>query len=299
MIWKIVKKHIFSKPLVSVFTVLGITAALSMLGTFWTVVENLERVRVTQDLSPASMAQAGVTIFVDSKISEQDNADLKKALQSDKRISKVEIVNSQDALKALEMQFGEPFRGAFTGESLPVTYRLVFGVQTLSRDEYVTLLNELRAFPGVLDVDDGMSIMPGAPSKISSRAYTWANVLLVMVFSIVALLVSHLIRVAFESLKGEVETMKILGASKLWIFRPLLVEGFIFGSLGAIFSLVVLAILVNAILPRFALIFMPKGVEIISLSFSSSMTLVVLSVLAAVVGALFTFPLVSRPPREM
>ena len=209
------------------------------------------------------------------------------------------MIDSKEALKSLERQFGETLSAAFQGDSLPLTFRLSFANPTMTRDEYVTLMNELRTYSNVLDVDDGVTMASMKKTELKSRIFTWANALLVMIFAIVALLVSHLIRIAFESLKGEVETMKVLGASPFWIFRPLLLEGAFFGVSGALMSLLILGLCVRYVLPQLAAYFLPKGVEIQALSMTSSLGLIGISVAASLVGACFTFPLVSRPPREV
>lgn len=301
MILKIAVRHIVSKPLMTFFTLAALASTLTILGAFWTVVENLDRVRLNQSSGPAMSAavRAGVTLFVDSRAPETESAALKTKLTSDVRFSKVEVIDSQEALKSLESQFGETLGQAFKGESLPQTYRLTFTDEDMNRDAYVGLLNELRTYPNVLDVDDGTTVSTVRKTALSSKVFSWASGLLVMIFVIVALLVSHLIRLAFESLKGEVETMKILGASKFWIFKPLLLEGVFFGIVGALASLLILSVGVKWVLPQFAVMYLPKGTEVHALSFSSSMGLLMLGLLASVVGAFFTYPLVAKSPKEI
>jgi len=298
MIFKIASKHILSKPLVTALTLFAIAGTLTILGAFWTVVENLDRVRASSQENAALEPKAGVTLFIDAKAPASEIDDLKAKFKADKRFMQLEVVDSAAAIKSLESQFPETLGQVLQSDSLPMSFRLGFSKDTMTRDEYVSLMNELRSLPIVLDVDDGRVLSPTGKSALSSRVFTWANALLGLIFCIVALLVSHLIRIAFESLKFEIETMKILGAGRFWIFKPLLIEGLFFGLAGALTALLILAISVKWFLPYFAEVFLPKGVMVSSLSGQASLLLLGLSVVASCVGAFLTFPLVSAAPKE-
>jgi cell division transport system permease protein len=305
MILKLALKHLISKPFLSIFTLVAVAASLSILGVFWTVVENLERVKVSQVKSIEGETLPGLTVFLDSHLSNTDVENIRQKLIATGSFANAQVISSSEALKTLESQFGETLSKAFASESLPITLKLDFASNTLKREEFMTLLNSVRSMPGVLDVDDGMSVVPTeqgarAPgSSISKRVFSWANGLLILVFAIVAMLVSHLIRIAFESRKPEVETLKVLGASKFWIFQPLLLEGLFFGAAGALTSLGILALCVNVVFPKFASVLLPKGLELASLSGSSTLCLLALGVGASIVGALFTWPLIETPAREV
>jgi cell division transport system permease protein len=160
-------------------------------------------------------------------------------------------------------------------------------------------LNELRSLPSVLDVDDGFRLVSVNHERVSNRIFSWATTLLAIVFLIVALLVSHLIRIAFESLRPEVETLKVIGASKFWIFRPLLLEGLFFGVIGSLLSLATLAILIRTVLPKFAELLLPPHFDVTHLSFTASLSLMGISLGASLLGAFFTWPLISRPAQEV
>ncbi|MBS1985619.1 MAG: hypothetical protein JST16_15760 [Bdellovibrionales bacterium] len=301
MIFKMSLKHLLSKPVSSFMTLMAVASSLTILGSFWTVVENLERVRFQQRGSVTSSSDPipGLTIFVDSRLGEAEIQSLRTKILEDKRFQSADIVSSGEALKALEQQFGETLSKVFGEESLPVTLKLRFSDSTMTRQDLVNLLNSLRSMSGVLDVDDGMALAPVTSSSVSSRLFSWATGLLVIVFIVVALLVSHLIRLAFESLRGEIETMKVIGASNRWIVLPLLTDGLFLGLGGSLLSLGALMTLVNIVLPKFAHVLLPKGVAISGLSLPSALLLLGLGTGASLLGALITWPLVVRAPQEI
>lgn len=299
MTWKLAWKHLKTKPFLSFFTLLAMVSSLTVLGVFWTLVENLDRVQVVQSGNSTSESQGGLAIFVDSVSGKENLADLKAKLANHVLVDRVEWISSEEAISQLEGQFGETLARAFTAETLPLTGRIFLKQTRLDQGQLSGLMNEFRSLPGVLDVDEGLRFTSAATTGVGQRIFSWASVLLVMIFLIVALLVSHLVRIAFETLRTEIETLKVLGASALWIFRPLILEGVLFGVTAGLLSLVVLAFLVNAVFPQVAPILLPKGMSIELLSLRSSLLLGGVSLAASLLGAIFTWPLLLRAPKEV
>ena len=296
MIWKIAFRHLLAKPLSGIMTLVAVAVSLAFLGLFWTLVENLERIKLQ---SAAPSEQPSISVFMNPSLSSGQLDSVKSEMKTDERISGVEVVSSNDSLKSLENQFGETLSKAFAGETLPIVFKIQVKNSQMTRDDYVELMNKLRSFDGVLDVDDGMSLVPAQKSNFSSKVFSWTGVLLLVVFFVVALLISHLIRLAFEAGRSEIETMKVVGAPKRWMFFPMLIEGLALGVGGAIASLFILSVAVQWGFPRMAALLLPKGVVFEGFSFSVAAGLFALGIAASVVGALMTWPLVSRPAEEL
>jgi cell division transport system permease protein len=301
MIWKFTIKHILSRPFSAVLTLVALIVALSFLGGFWTLVENLERVRFSKSATVTSENVSGLTVFMDPKLQKSEIETFRNKILEDKRFAKAEVVSSDEAVKALQAQFGEALSKAFEKDTLPITLKLEFAQGSISRPDFLNLMNEIRQMPGVQDVDDGMSLLSAPTVEMTKTVFTWANLLLLLVFVVVALLVSHLIRLAFETHRPEIETLKIIGASKTWIFAPLFLEGLLFGVLGSVISLLLVRGLTLILISKDPF---SSGLESLSLagmsalSLKSSINLALLGVVAAVSGALLTWPLIDQAPQE-
>ncbi len=297
MIWKFTIKHIFTRPFSAFLTLVALVVALSMLGGFWTLVENLERMRFSKATADSETV-SGLTVFMDPKLSRSDIGSFRAKVLEDRRFSRAEVVSSDEAMRALEAQFGEALSKAFEKESLPITMKLEFSEGSISRSDFLVLLNEIRQMPGVQDVDDGLTLLSAPTVSMSKTVFSWANVLLLVVFIVVALLVSHLIRLAFETHRPEIETLKIIGASKSWIFAPLFLEGLIFGVVGVSVSLLIVKVLISYVIPQNPFLVLPDGMSLVSLSARSSLNLALLGIFASVCGALLTWPLIDQSPQE-
>jgi len=301
MIMKMTFRHLVNRPVSTLLTLFAVTLALAMLGSFWTLKENFDRVKVRRPAptQAGSAAAPAFTVSLDPKLGAEEVETLKRKLLEDKRIEKIEVISSEEAVKTLEQEYGEAATRAFSGESLPVQMRLQFSETTLSRGDFQTFKNHLRSLSGVLEVDDGSTFLRPEALNVSERVFNWASVLLVAVFLVVALLVSHLIRLAFESSRQEIETMKVLGASKTWIFLPLLLEGLIFGVGGAVLALIGMNVGLRIFVARLSGFLLPRGFEITELSLGATWQLALLGIASSVLGAVMTWPLVSRPPKEV
>ena len=299
MIWKFTIRHILTRPFSAFMTLFAIAFSLSLLGGFWTVVENLEKVRVASAQTLPGAGLPGLTVFVDPKLSAPDLETFKDEVLKNPRFVGIEVVPSSEALSTLKSQFGDTLSKAFEDGSLPTTLKLQFASGTLSRTEFLNLLNELRAKPGVLDVDEGLGAFSPKENSVSERVFSWATGLLLLVFIVVALLVSHLIRLAFEAIRGEIETLKILGASRGRIFAPLFLEGLIFGVLGGGLAIAMISLFFKLLVPNAKLFMLPTQFEISSLSLGSCLSLAALGIIASVAGAMLTWPLVDQPAQEL
>lgn len=299
MIWKFTIRHILTRPFSAFLTLAAITVSLSLLGGFWTVVENLEKVRVAETPSYTSEGVPGLTVFLDPKLSTAEIDSFRQTVLENPRFVEASVVDSEEALVALQSQIGESLSQVFEAESLPVTMSLSFASGSLSRSEFLALLNDLRSRPGVLDVDEGVGAFSTRQEGVSESVFSWALGLLLSVFVVVALLVSHLIRLAFEAIRGEIETLKILGASRSRIFAPLFLEGLIFGVLGGAFAIGLVSLFFNYLVPSTELFLLPTQFEMTSLSLNSSLSLAGLAIMASVAGALLTWPLIDQPAKEL
>ena len=288
MLLKLTLRNILKKPLSSFFTMSALVVALALLGLVWMVVDNLNTLKVEQKKLGRDSLMQGLTLFLEPTLSKKEVDDMGQQLMSDKRFLRYEIVSPETALKELEAQFGPTLSKVFGEDTLPVTLKLHFASGSINREEFMAMLNKIRAMPGVLDVDNGFTLIPGERTAVSSKVFSWATALLVIVFSLVALLVSHLIRISFETLKNEIDTLKLLGAAHMWIFTPMLILGAAMGILGVLGALISLFVFQGWIVPHYLAEFLPQGVELGFLGFRSVMGLVLVGVSSSLIGAIFT-----------
>lgn len=292
MMLKLAWKHIKSRPISGLITIVAATLVLTLLGSFWALKDNLSS---TQGIEGEKTSNFHV--FMKDGTLNSEIKRMVSLIQSSKIVESVRVVSSEEAYKEFEKQFGETLSKAVTESTLPATISATLKAGNIKRKDMVALVNQLRSQASVLEVDAGQAFSAREiETGKENRIINWAMVLFGLVFTIVALLISHIIRLAFEGNREDVETLKVLGATKMWIFTPMLLEALFYGLVSAFLTVVTLNLSIEFLLPTFANFLLPKNYDFFTLSLTSWIGVVGVAIGASFVGALMTWPLVKKAP---
>jgi cell division transport system permease protein len=287
MILKIVLNHFKKHPFSNFLTLVAIAFCLGLLGGFWALADNLKL------LHAAKGVQAGeMSVFVDSALPQESFKELESRITGFSWVESLQVVEAKESLALLKNRFGESLTSTLSQESLPTTLRVKFK-GSVSDKELQSSIDRMKIWPGVLDVDLGGELWSGDLSKGStSTLSSWSNLLFAIVFIVVILLISHITRIAFEASREDVEILTLVGASKRWIFTPLLVESAIIGVLGSLMGLVITVLFLKYGLPPLSDILFDKMTPIEELSWGALWKIFALGTTASLVGAFLTWPLI-------
>ena len=163
--------------------------------------------------------------------------------------AKVEVVPPAEAMRRLRASLG-PQGAVLDGlgeDSLPPSVELHF--PDLSHERASELATRLRAIPGATEVDDG-AVWVSRLEALVARARQVGLVLLGLLGAATAILVSNTLKLAVYARRDEIEIMKLVGATDLYVSAPILLEGAIQGLLGAGLAAATLVAANLALLPR-------------------------------------------------
>ena len=293
MIWKIVLKHLSIRPVSTAITLVSICLAMSFLGIYWTLMENLEKVRIEK--SSASHSEPDLSIFISTKLSQQEIKKLRREIIGHEFIKEANVISPEQTLENLKGEFGDTVSNHLNLEQLPLSLKISFKKDTYTKDQLLLFFDELKSKKGVLDFDSNLySINHWGGSDALKGISQWANLLFAIVFLVCALLVSYLIRLTFEANRGDIENLKTLGASNLWIFWPLLIESLFYGVAGALFALATIEIFTKVLIPKVTEFLLPSSFEVFSLSPSASINILLVALGASLFGSLISYPLVRK-----
>jgi len=288
MILKIVWNHFKSRPFSNFLTLVAIAFCLGLLGGFWALSDNLKLLHASK-----GAAEGEMSIFVDSSLVQNKLDETEKSLKSFPWVSEVTKVSSEDSIKILKDRFGESLTSTLGEKSLPTTWRVKMK-DSVSDKELQTSIDSIRNWEGVIDIDLGGDLWSGDMSKgTAGTLSSWSSLLFLVVFVVVILLVSHITRIAFEASRDDVETLTLVGASKRWIFAPLLVESCIMGLIGSLMGLFITVLFLKYGLPPLSEVLFDKITPIQELSWNALWKILALGIFASVVGAFLTWPLVA------
>jgi cell division transport system permease protein len=187
-----------------------------------------------------------ISVYLDSR------ADLEVARAAALAIApdaQVEAVPAAEAMRRLRISLGAEGRvlDGLGDDALPPSVELRIG--DLSQERARSLATQLRSVPGAVDVDDG-AVWVARLEALVDRARKLGLLLLGLVAAATAILVSNTLKLAVYARRDEIEIMKLVGATDLYVSAPILVEGILQGLLGGGLAVATLVAANVSLLPR-------------------------------------------------
>lgn len=163
--------------------------------------------------------------------------------------AEVEAIPPAEAMRRLRASLGPQGRvlDGLGDDTLPPSLEL--RVRDLSHERARALSARLREVPGATEVDDG-AVWVARLEALIGRARQVGLLLLGLLGAATAILVSNTLKLAVYARRDEIEIMKLVGATDLYVSAPILLEGALQGLFGAALAAATLAGANLALLPR-------------------------------------------------
>lgn len=226
--------------LASVISVVTITLSLTLLGIFGALVENLavEFHKFYQ--------HAQLEVFLNPAITPGKLKDLQDYLKAIPAVDSVRFVSAEEALRQFEKDFGQDLAATLEENPLPPSFRVSLKSSANNLDAVDALIAKIRARNEVDDVVFARKIF-----KMVNR-YFWVGVISILliglvIFVISTLLVFNTIRLTIHARRSIIEIMKLVGATRMFIKGPYLIEGLIQGAAGGLLASLLLRGLENLV----------------------------------------------------
>jgi cell division transport system permease protein len=205
--------------------------------------------------------QFRLSVFLEDRVTQTQLEILEKRIQNEVAVKSITFTSKEEALANFrrELKGQESLLEGLGDNPLPASFQLKIREGHQSPEALKRLSAFLGRLEGVEDIQYGQEWI----ERISSAAQLM-RVLGIIIGSILtlgsALIVSNTIRLAVYARAGEIEIMRLVGATKAYIRAPFLVEGMLQGGLGALLALGVLfaayryvAVTFNVTSPLFSL----------------------------------------------
>lgn len=192
---------------------------------------------LTQNLGAALAQwrdQYQVTVFLDDGITADQLALLKKRIANERAVRGVAFISKAEALQAFkrELKGRESLLEGLGENPIPASFQLRI------RDEYQTP-EALRQLAGFLTRLEGVEEVQYGQEWVDRMAAVLRVIQLIglsvgIVLGLASLLiVSNTVRLAIYARAEEIEIMRLVGATKMTVRLPFLLEGLIQGGVGA------------------------------------------------------------------
>ncbi len=216
---------------INLLTILSISIGLSLLTSFIMLTLNMDSViqRWAKNF--------GLVVYLDEDISKEDENALRDRFMNDNDIIEVKYISKEQALRVLRETLGE---NALVLEGLhenplPASFELGLKRNLLEPEIVRGKAAQIEQIPGVQEVQYGEKWLSSLYT-ISKTMKLGAFIVGSAIFIAITFITYSTIKIFFYRRKDEIETLKLLGATRTFIRLPFLLEGLIIGLLGGIFS---------------------------------------------------------------
>lgn len=231
MIWSKIRypiteglRSLVRHPLVTLASMTTITLMLVLMGAFTVFSVNARHIMEKAGQQPP------IEITMELGVSTAVLSDVESALQADSHVLDYQRYSPQENFDMFKSSMeNEALFEDFPVENIPYTY----SVRLVDPDYGEAFQAQISGIPGVRRVQLELTVM-----RFLSKAIIWVNYITLaalLVLGIIAFfIISNMVRVAVFSRAEEINIMKYVGATNLYIRVPYILEGGLVGMLGAL-----------------------------------------------------------------
>ncbi|MEF9426195.1 MAG: ABC transporter permease [Candidatus Mariimomonas ferrooxydans] len=222
-------KNLWCEKWINILTMLTIAVGLLILGTFVLITLNMN-----SSLKRWSKG-FGLVVYLEENLSS-DKADfLKKYFQKDSDVVDIKYISKEAALKELKQTLGTTTQilEGFEENPLPSSFELKLKREVLDPVRIKQKAVQIEKLNGVEDVQYGEKWL----SSLNTMTMGMKIIVVLLgsvIFVAIAFSTYSTIKILFYRRIDEIETLKLLGATRAFIRFPFLLEGIFIGTLGGV-----------------------------------------------------------------
>ncbi|TXG76174.1 ABC transporter permease [Patescibacteria group bacterium] len=199
-----------------------------------------------------------LTVFLSEKASQEDVTKLQEEIKGLENVKNVTYISKADALERLRESSKDGEQLARTAEEIGNPLPASIEVKTTSLDDLATLDAKIRTLPeasaitqtSLQDNNVRKQVVENI-NKISQGVSRIGTIISVAFLIVSLLIIFNTIRMAIFTRREEIDIMKLVGATKWYIRGPFLVEGAVYGIIGATIAIAIAIPSLNFAKPLF------------------------------------------------
>jgi cell division transport system permease protein len=215
--------------LASGITIFSITLALLLAGLFISFSINVDR------WLGEKKAKIELEVYFDADIDDSNGLKLSKMIEQIKGIAQTDFITKEMAAKRFREGFGQDIYEVLENNPLPASCTIKLKEGYRGGQALNGVINDISKIDGVNDVVYEKAVIAMIDHYIKIIYIIIGGIGSVLII-ISSLLLYNTIRLTVLARKDIIEIMKLIGATRAFIRRPFLIEGFLQGIIGAALS---------------------------------------------------------------
>ena len=197
-----------------------------------------------------------VMLYLMDDLSPQERETIINAVRKDPAVDKATYISKEEAWKELKsnLKDTEYVLEGVGGNPLPDSVEIKLKSKSLDPEAVQKLTSRLKAMKGIQEIEYGEKFLVSIYSL--SRGIKMIGIVLIIIMSAGTLFVCYsTVKILFYRKDREIETYKLLGATRGFIRAPFIIEGAILGFFGGLCSLAGILILYYFVFLKFSVTF--------------------------------------------
>ncbi len=178
-----------------------------------------------------------VVAYLNDEVNEKDARDMMASIKERSMVEKVRYVSKDEALKELKssLRDADYILEGLNENPLPASVEVRFKKEAVGPEAVKQFVDYLRKLHGVDDVQYGEKFLLSIHS-IKAGTETIGLILTIVMISGIIFICYSTVKILFYRRREEIETLKLLGATRGFMRTPFVIEGGVIGTLGGFFS---------------------------------------------------------------
>lgn len=207
----------------------AVTVTLILVGIFFVIMMNMNK--FANDIEN----DVEVHVYIDLTANEQDQAALKKKIESIEKVESIRFSSKEQQLDSLIKSLGKDWR--LYEQDNPLYD--VFIVKTKNPTDTPVVAKQIKNYNHVNSAKYGEKKVDRLFHVLKVSRNAGLAIIIGLVFTAM-FLISNTIKIAIFSRRKEIEIMKLVGATNWFIRWPFLMEGIWLGILGSILPITII-----------------------------------------------------------
>ena len=184
-----------------------------------------------------------ISVIFEEIASDEEAKQVFEKLSNKKYVKKADYISKEQGAKEMKEILGEDFLDLFDVNPIPISIDLLLKANYLESDSLALIEKELSSFLLVREVVYQDSLVKVINDNVEKVGYVSA-VLIVLLMFISFVLINNTVRLNLYSKRFVVYTMKLVGAKRSFIRKPLLVKGVWQGLISSVISVGLIVVVI-------------------------------------------------------
>jgi len=225
-------QSVWREKWINLLSVLTIAAGLFMITLTFFSVYNM-------DLATKKLPEKfSMMIYLNDGLSEQDRGNIITTLKKNPAVERVRFISKDKAMEELRgvLKNADYVLEGINENPLPASIELKLEQESVSLSSVKKLATDIKKIKGIEEVEYGEQFLNSIHS-IKAGAQTLGLLMIGIMSTGIIFVCYSTVKIMFYRRKEEIETFKLLGATKGFIRAPFVIEGGILGAGGGLVSM--------------------------------------------------------------